>query len=198
MPTGLAASLAEHLDALASADRAPAGTTAACVAVATGLALFVKALRNPPTSVGEGAARGDIELLEALRKRVTKLVDAAARAEAVLPARDAEDQPAAGPGARLPAYRAARTLVDLAIQGLGTIKPTLDMGSTAMLADLEAGWRLMGAGLDAAIAACEDHLRRLPPELAGGEEEALEKQARNGRELQARALAELAWRRGKC
>ncbi len=198
MTTGLALTLADYLDRLAAPDRAPAGATAACVAVATGLALFVKALRNPPGQVDPGAARGDIELLEALRRRVTKLVETAMRTEAALPAHDAEDQPAAGPAARLPAYRVTRTLVDLTIQGLGQIKPTLDMGSTAMLADLEAAWRLQAAGLEAAIACCEDHLRRLPPELVAGEAEALERQARSGRELQARALAELAWRRGKC
>lgn len=198
MTTGLATPLADYLDHLAASDRSPGGATAACVSVASGLALFVKALRNPPTTVDAGAARGDVDLLESLRRRVLKLIEAAMRAEAALPARDAEDQPAAGPAARMPAYRATRTLVDLTIQGLGQLKPTLDMGSTAMLADLEAAWRLQAAGLEAAIACCEDHLRRLPPELVVGEAEALEKQARHGRELQARALAELAWRRGKC
>jgi hypothetical protein len=67
-----------------------------------------------------------------------------------------------------------------------------------MLADLEAAWRLQAAGLEAAIALCEDHLKMLPPDLVVGEAEALEKQAAHGRELQARAMAELAWRRGKC
>lgn len=198
MNTGLATPLADYLDRLAASDRSPAGATAACVSVATGLALFVKALRNPPSTVDPGAARGDIELLESLRRRVLKLVETTMRAEAALPARDAEDQPTAGPAARLPAYRASRTLVDLTIQGLGQLKPTLDMGATAMLADLEAAWRLQAAGLEAAIACCEDHLRRLPAELVVGEAEALEKQARHGQELQARAFAELAWRRGKC
>lgn len=197
MTTGLALTLADYLDRLAAPDRAPAGATAACLAVASGLALFEKALRNPPSTVDPGAARGDIELLGALRRRVTKLVEAAMRAEAALPTHNADDVPAAGPAARMPAYRATRTLVDLTIQGLGQLKPALDMGSTAMLADLEAAWRLQAAGLEAAIACCEDHLRRLPPELVDGEAEALERQARNGRELQARAYAELAWRRGK-
>lgn len=197
MTTGLATSLADYLDRLAASDRAPAGATAACVSVATGLALFVKALRNPPGTVDPGAARGDIELLEALRRRVLKLVETTMRAEAALPARDAEDQPASGPAARLPAYRASRTLVDLTIQGLSQIKATLDMGSTAMLADLEAAWRLQAAGFEAAVACCEDHLRRLPPDLVEGEAEALARQARHGQELQARAMAELAWRRGK-
>ena len=197
MPHALPTPLQGFLDAVASADRAPAGAASAGVALALGMGLFLKALRNPPPGVAADKAQGDVELIESLRKRVLKQIEAATRAEAVLPAHDGRSEPPAGPGARLPAYRAARTLVDLAVQGLGQVKPTLDWGGTALLADLEAGWRLQGAALEAAVAYSEDQLKHLPADLVAGEAEALATQAAYGRELQARAQAELAWSRGK-
>lgn len=197
MTTGLTTPLGTYLDRLAGSDRAPAGVAAACVAVAMGIGLFEKALRHPPAGVDPAAARGDLEHLASLRKRVLKQIEAAERGESALPAADANTQPPTGPAGRLPAYRAARTLVDLAIQSLQCLKPVLDMGGTALLSDLETGWRLQAAGLEAAIAACEDHLRHLPATLVEGEAEVLAQQAASARELQARAMAELAWRRGK-
>jgi hypothetical protein len=197
MTTGLKTPLGTYLDRIAGSDRAPAGIAAACVAVAMGIGLFEKALRHPPTGVDPAAARGDLEHLASLRKRVLKLIESAERGESALPAADADAQPPTGPAGRLPAYCAARTLVDMSIQSLQGLKPALDMGGTALLADLEAAWRLQSAGLEAAIAASEDHLKHLPETMVEGEAEALARQAASARELQARAMAELAWRRGK-
>jgi hypothetical protein len=52
--------------------------------------------------------------------------------------------------------------------------------------------------MEGAVTLCEDHLRHLPEAWGAGEAEQLARQARYGRELQARAMSELAWRLRRC
>jgi hypothetical protein len=179
------------IDALAASPMAPAGATAAGVALCMGLGLFQKALRHPVPAALPHQVAGDLELLEALRRRAERQCQAAARAEEAL-------DTASSDAARLAAYRASRALLELSLQALGQIKPVLDRGTTALLPDLELGWRLVAAAMEGVFTLCEGHLRELPEAWAIGEEAGLATQARYGRELQARAMSELAWRLRRC
>lgn len=180
--------------------RYPAGVAAGALTAAMGLALFEKALAHPAEGQ-DWKAGNERQVLAALRKRVQELaakdarpLEALERAEA-LPA--GPDRAQAVAGARLMAYRSARRLLDYTVQGLTLLQSALDFGSTAFLTDIEAGHRLLVAAQETAIAASEDHLREMDPTFAGGEGAALANQARQGRELQARAEGALSWRRGK-
>lgn len=186
--------LASLLDGLADAALAPAGATAAGVALEMGVALCVKALRNPrPAEPDEvlGDAGQDIELLQAIRRRIARQTRAALRAEAAWAAHGTE-------AARLTAYRTRRSLVELALQVLQRFASVLVRAGSPMLPDLELAWRLVGASLEAELASCEADLQVLPVDWLVGEAESLQAQARYGRELQARALSELAWRLRRC
>lgn len=180
----------EWLDQLAGPERSPAGCSAAGVSLSMGLGLFIKALHHPPADLSPGFSQGDIELLQSLFRRVGRQLVSAQRAEAGFAGADAAGKPAA----RLALYRVARTLVELALQGLGQIKPVLDKGGVDFLPDLELAWRLLATALEGGVAACEAHLRDLPSAWIAGEAETLAQQAAYGRELQARAYSELAWR----
>ncbi|MEB3330695.1 MAG: hypothetical protein VKQ33_15830 [Candidatus Sericytochromatia bacterium] len=179
------------IDALAGAPVAPAGATAAGVTLCMGIGLFQKALRHPVAAASPPQVAGDLELLEALRRRAERQAEAAARAEEGLAS-------AGGDAARLAVYRASRTLLELSLLALGQIRSVLDRGTTDLLPDLELAWRLVAAAMEGAFTLCEGHLGQLPAAWASGEAEGLASQARYGRELQARAMSELAWRLRRC
>ncbi|MEB3222487.1 MAG: hypothetical protein VKS61_10450 [Candidatus Sericytochromatia bacterium] len=183
--------MAGFLDALAGAPMAPAGATAAGVALGMGIGLFQKALRHPVEDAAPHLVAGDLELLEALRRRVQRQVEAACRAEEALAA-GGDD------ASRLAVYRASRTVLDLSLQALGQIRPVLDRGTTVLLPDLELAWRLAATAMEGAVSLCEAQLRLLPDAWVAGEADMLAAQARYGRELQARAMSELAWRLRRC
>lgn len=193
-------SLAAFLDAIAGPARAPAAISASAVSAAMGIALFEKALRNPPVGVTPGQGREVVSVLEGLRRRVLELADADVALLEALTAAEAQEGEAAQAhvaAARLAAYRSARRLVDFTIQGLSQVPSTLDWGSTVMLPDIENGWRLLAAAMEGAIACCEDHLKQLEPAFADVETQALRRQGQQGREMVGRAQGALAWRRGK-
>lgn len=194
--------LADFLAVLAAPRRAPGGIAATAAGAAMGLALMERTLAHPPADaepeeVTQATQAG--EILRALRKRMLNVVAADLAAVDALDAALADEGPDADAkqaGARLPAYRAARRLMDCVIQGLTLMLPALDVGSRVALADLEAAWRLLDAALEAAIAACEQHLNGLSSFFAEGERPALDEQARQGREWVEQASAQMGWRLG--
>lgn len=193
-------SLNALIDQTAGATHTPGGVAAAAVTAAFGLALFEKALAHPAEGK-DWQAGHERQTLTSLRQRALTLAtkdaagtDALARASA-LPA--GPDRAQATAGARLMIYRSARRLVDLSVQGLTLLQHPLDFGDTAFLTDIEIGHRLLAAALEGGLAASEDQLRELDESFTAVERPPLEAQARQGRELAARAAGELSWRRGK-
>lgn len=193
-------SFADFLATLAAPRRAPAGIAAAAAGAAMALALLERALAYPAEDDAVADTSAAREMAASLRQRVLDVIEADATAEAALDealGESDEDADARQAGARVPAYRAARRLLDFTIQGLTLLRPTLDHGSRLALADLETAWRLMATALEAAIAACEQHLLGLSSFFAEAERPALETSTRQGRELVDQAVGEMSWRLGR-
>lgn len=195
----LTAPITDFIDQLASPQRSPAGLAAAALSAAMGLALFEKALRNPPE--GKPLKYDDLEVIGAIRRKLTALASADAEhlasLEAAMARPEGLTQQAELKAARLAAYRSSRRVIDYTIQGLTQVQRPLDWGSLGMLADIEVGWRMLAAALEGGIACAEDHLKQLEAGFAGGEWETLDQQIQQGRELADRAHGGLSWRRGK-
>ena len=171
------------------------------MAAAMGLALWEKALRNPPPDVAPHQTAADRDVIAGLRKRLMLLRAADVRHTtaffAAMSLPDGIEAIGRRRAARLGAYRTARQLLDLTVQGLTQMQVVFECGSAVFWADGEAAWRLQAAAMEAAFAVCEDHLRELDPAVIVGEPEALAQQIARGRELQGRAQGGLSWRRGR-
>ncbi|MDB5096441.1 MAG: hypothetical protein JWM80_862 [Cyanobacteria bacterium RYN_339] len=185
---------------LAAPHRAPAGVSAAAAGAMMGLALMERALAHPAPEALPGAADEPRNMVASLRGRFADVITAdlaAAEALEAALADTTDEADAIQAGARVPAYRAARRLIDFAIQGLTLMPHALDHGSRLVLADLEVAWRLLAAALEAGIAACEQHLQGLSYFFAESERPALEASALQGREWVDRATGDLSWRLGR-
>jgi hypothetical protein len=123
-----------------------------------------------------------------------QVLEALGAAEAAEPGEEREQRLL---GARMGAYRSARRLLDAVIQAWTFFQTSLDFGSTAMLADIETGYRLLHAAQVSAIAQAEDALKLFPAELADSERNGLARQVRQAEEQAEKAQGGLQWRRGK-
>lgn len=182
-----------------SAKHAPAGVSIAAAGALMALALMERALKDPAPDSPIGVADEPRNMLASLQSRIKDIISADQAAAAGLDIaleNQSEDADAIQAGARVPAYRAARRLVDFTIQGLTLMPHALDHGSRKMLADLELAWRLLATALEAGIAACEQHLLGLSCFFAEAEKPSLETSAKQGRELVDRASGDLSWRLG--
>lgn len=191
--------LHEFLDRLSSSAPAPGGLTAVALGAAMGVALLEKALRFPPAGT-EGSAQTALGVLGPLRSRLSRLVESDQPVlEALAAAGQAPDDEREQKllGARMGSYRSARRLLDAVIQGWTFFPTALDFGSTAMLADIEAAFRLLAAAQASAIAQAEDTLKLFPEDLAASERNGLARQVRQADELAEKAQGGLQWRRGK-
>jgi formiminotetrahydrofolate cyclodeaminase len=190
---------ADFVALLAAPKRSPAGIAAAAAGAAMALALMERALAHPNVDAAEGAAPQAAELVRSLRRRVQDVVTSDLAAEAALDealSDTHEDADARQAGARVPAYRGARRLIDCLIQALTLLKPTMDLGNRGLIADFETAWRLLATALEAAIASCEQHLLGLSSFFVEAERPGLIEQAIQGREWVERASGELSWRLG--
>jgi formiminotetrahydrofolate cyclodeaminase len=192
--------LQDFVALIAAPRRAPAGVSAAAAGAMVALALMERALSHPAPESPPGAADEPRNMVASLRGRFADVIQAdqaAADGLETALADTSEDADAIQAGARVPAYRAARRLVDFSIQGLTLMPHALDHGSRVVLADLEVAWRLLGTALEAGIAACEQHLMGLSYFFAEAERPALEASAQQGREWVERATGDLSWRLGR-
>lgn len=193
-------SLSELLDHLGNPAEPLGGSSASALAAAMGLKLFEKALSAPDPETSHARAGEEREVIATLRKRVVELVAEDARVIGALNELMAQPEHPSKPQrvivARMAAYRVSRRLVDMTIQGLSRVQAPLEFGAFRMVADVEAGWRLLSASMEGAVAACEGHLKPMDQRFAERERAALAKQAQQGREMAARALGALSWRRG--
>lgn len=192
--------LSDMLDRLGDPAAPTGGSAAGAFGVAMGLTLFEKALKCPGPDVSHARAGEEREVIAMIRRRTLELIEEDTRVngelKALLDGPEHPSRPQKVIAARLAAYRSARRVVDLAIQGLSRVQGPLEFGNFDMVGEVEAGWRLVAAGMEAAMAACEAHLKPLEQRFAERERAALMKQAQQGREMAARAQGALAWRRG--
>lgn len=200
MTSPLELTMTEVLDRLGDPAEPMGGSSAAAFGVAMGLTLMEKALRCPGPEVSHQRAGEEREVIVMIRRRILEIMEDDARTIAALAAVRAQPEHPSKPqgviAARLAAYRSSRRLVDLSIQGLSRVQAPLEFGSFEMVGEVEAGWRLVSAGMEAAVAACEAHLKPLEQRFGDRERTALMKQAQQGREMANRAQGALAWRRG--
>lgn len=190
----------DFINQLAASKRAPAGIAAAAAGAAMGLALIERALAHPAPEAPPGATDEPRQMVASLRNRMLDVITAdfkAAEALEVALADTSEDADGLQAGARVPAYRAARRLIDFAIQGLTLLPHALDHGSRLALADLETAWRLLETALESGISACEQHLKGLSVFFADAERPALEESKTQGREWVERAAGDMSWRLGR-
>lgn len=192
--------VSEVLDRLGNPAEPMGASSSAAIGASMGLMLFEKALKSPGPDVSHIRAGEEREVIAMIRKRIVDQMEEDARVSAALAELLAGPEHPSKPqkviAARLAAYRSARRLVDLTIQGLSRVQGPLEFGSFEMVGEVEAGWRLVAAGMEGAMAACEAHLKPLEQRFADRERTALMKQAQQGREMAGRAQGALAWRRG--